>query len=183
MIGRLSAAGVVVLEALALEALAGRDGLPIHTLEGFTHGHRSQASARASLSRTLRRLWRQGYVELENNYGRTLTSVHAALDAELARHEADPLAAYEEKRAALAAGAPMFFPFASPAEWLEGHRQQIERLRRPGLRCTFARLTPKGAERLSSHRPRVNRSTEMRSPATLESSSAAAPATLRRSVA
>ncbi|MGH9311709.1 MAG: hypothetical protein ACRD1S_00795 [Vicinamibacterales bacterium] len=74
----------------------------------------SVSVARASLSRTLRRLRLKGLLELEDAYGRTMAQRIAAGDAALAKHEADPDAAFEQARTA-----PGFFPFTTAAEYLD----------------------------------------------------------------
>lgn len=53
---------------------------------------------RASLSRTLRRLWRDGLVELSDGV-RSMSDVQRAHRARLATLEADPQAAYDKYRA------------------------------------------------------------------------------------
>ncbi len=46
--------------------------------------------ARASVSRTLRRLFKRGLVDLQNNYGNSFTERLADLDRQLTEHERDP---------------------------------------------------------------------------------------------
>lgn len=154
---RLSRQGRTVLEVLG-QQLGCR--FPISYLVGhFLSAHGSAASTRASLSRTLRRLWRAGLVELTNDWGRTLTDYYAAIDEELAAQERDPEAAFAAVLAAIA-GAPGFFPYETAEEYLASERRRIARLRR-GKPMRAVCLTPQGRElvqRLTVRRREVNRS-------------------------
>ena len=114
---RLSPAGRAVLRACAaspkhFDATSSAGGcLNVADLVRVAPG--SRTVARASLSRTLRRLWRAGWIELINGNGYSLTAQHAHADAALLAAERDPEGAYA--RAATAGG---LFVFASPAEYL-----------------------------------------------------------------
>ena len=110
--------------------------------------------ARASVSRTLRRLRLRGLVELENDYGYTLTQRLAVVNEDLAQHERDPEAAYR-----LAQEAGGFFPFDDAAEYLKWHRFDAEKRKRH-CRIQRVRLTPQGfemARRLTPRGREVNR--------------------------
>jgi DNA-binding MarR family transcriptional regulator len=144
---RLSRQGKDVLDALAQPA-NGR--LEIWRLvKRLQSLHGSVASTRASLSRTLRRLWQAGYVELENDWRVTLTEQQAEADARLAQLEADPEGEYRRQADAIAAGKPGFFPFTSATEYLEHRRWSIRRWDKRNNRHTAAVLTPAGRERVS----------------------------------
>ena len=119
----LSSQATAVLETLSQQP---SDRMEIRQLvELLRPGHGSAASTRASLSRTLRRLWRDGLVEL-SSWGRgTLTERYAALDTALAEHEADPEAAYADVLAAIDRGVPGFFPYDSPAKYLDYKRWAV----------------------------------------------------------
>lgn len=154
---RLSRQGLAVLEVLAQQPAC---RFPISYLLGqFLSAHGSAASTRASLSRTLRRLWRAGLVELLNERGWTLTECYAAIDEELAAHERDPDAAFAAVLAAIADGPPGFFPYATAEEYLESERRRAAALRR-GIPMHAVCLTPQGrdlVERLIARRREVNR--------------------------
>ena len=150
---RVSPQGLAVVEALAHQPSS---RVPIRQLVRLlAPAHGSVASTRASLSRTLRRLWSVGLIELENDWRVPLTKRLAALDAERAQLEADPEAAYAKQRAAIDRGAPGFFPFTSAAEYLPFQRRMIARRRR-GCRHTVAVLTTNGREWLTARRREVN---------------------------
>ena len=121
-------------------------------------GHGSSNSTRASLSRTLRRLRRDGFVELTNDWNpdRTLTERHAKLDTELAQHEADPEADYASLLAKIACGTvPALYDRGSSAAHLEHTRRQIESQKRH-LRNNTVVLTAGGLELLTVDREAVN---------------------------
>ena len=104
----LSSQATAVLETLSQQP---GERMSIRRLvELLRPGHGSTASTRASLSRTLRRLWRAGLVELTNDYGWILTDRYAEPDTELAQHEADPEAAYARELAAIVARGSGLFP-------------------------------------------------------------------------
>ncbi len=81
-LANVAAAGVRVRDLVSLEVRAGR----------------SQAVARASLSRTLRRLWRVGLVELHGRFG-SLSAKQREARERMFRFEADPQSGYEGYRA------------------------------------------------------------------------------------
>ena len=148
-----SAQGLAVLETLSQQPL---DRLAIRCLVDLLRpAHGSLASTRASVSRTLHRLWRSGLVELENTEGHTLTERLAALDAELAEHEANPEAEYEEALEAVSRGVPVFLARGSADGLLENHRREVAREKRH-LRRTAAVLTPQGQELLTVDVKAVN---------------------------
>ncbi len=121
-------------------------------------GHGSSASTRASLSRTLRRLWRDGLVELTNDWNpdRTLTARLAKLDAELAKHEADPEAEYASLLEKVADGRlPEWFARGSPSGNLEQYRRAHARDRRH-LRNNTVVLTASGLQLLTVDGEAVN---------------------------
>lgn len=141
----LSSQAIAVLETLSQQPA---DRMSIRELvELLRPGHGSRASTRASLSRTLRRLWRAGLVELKNDWGWTLTERHAELDTQLTQHEADPEAAYARELAAIERGAPGFFPYDSPAEYLEHKRWWNVHLKRY-MRNSVVELTARGQEQI-----------------------------------
>ena len=88
-----------------------------------------------------------GLVELTNDYGWTLTARHAALDTELAQHEADPEAAYADQLAAMERGAPGFFPCDSPAEYREYERWRVAKSKRH-VHNSVVELTASGQEQI-----------------------------------
>jgi hypothetical protein len=144
---RLSPQGLTVLEALA-QPPSGR--LTIRRLVTLLQpAHSTPASTRASLSRTLRRLWRAGLVELEHDGGLTLTEMQTATDAELACFDADPAGDYAAVLAKIAAGRiPACFARKSQAAYLAYRRQQIaDRTRHARTRAAV--LTAAGRERAS----------------------------------
>ena len=115
--------------------------MSVADLVRFIPGRR--AVVRASLSRTLRRLWRGGWVELVNAYGYSLTARRAAADANVQAAEHDP-----EGTFARAEAAPGFFPFGTPAEYLvylRAHADQVTH----GQPVDFVQITPTGRERLT----------------------------------
>ena len=92
--GRLSPEGLAVLNACAISPVrqcygnAADDELGcMYVSELVRLSPARLAVARASLSRTLRRLWRAGCVELINQNGSSLTAWHAAIAADL--HDAE----------------------------------------------------------------------------------------------
>jgi hypothetical protein len=147
---RLSRQGRDVLEALAQP----RDGrLTIRRLvQRLQPRHGSPAITKASLSRTLRRLWQAGYVELENDWRVTLTETKAAAAARLAALEVGYEADYEVILARHLAGNPTcgFFPFSTATDYLEHQRWVLTRyFGKRNRRHTAAVLTPTGRERVS----------------------------------
>jgi hypothetical protein len=104
--------------------------------------------ARASLSRTLRRLWRQGLVELEGAYqGSTLTARLAYINEELAAIEADPEAAYAPLRETCQRVA--FYP-KTAADYL-AFKRRLAPERRQHYPVKFVCSTEQGRARLRDH--------------------------------
>jgi hypothetical protein len=112
--------------------------------------------ARASLSRTLRRLWRAGLIELFDRSGYSLTQRHADADAELQAVERDPEVAFA--RACVDGG---FFPFDTPKEYVTDLRARTARLKR-GLVMHIVQITSAGRERLTPMNSPVNRPSSAR---------------------
>ncbi len=154
---RLSRQGQTVLEALFVQEPSHR--LPISRLTHLTRPvHSSLPSTRASLSRTLRRLWRAGLVELKSDWGVTLSDRLHELEVELAAHEGDVDGAYADILAAVARGTPGFFACGSADEYLQHHRRLVSRRKRH-IRSTSVELSMRGreyVERLTSIRRAVN---------------------------
>ena len=89
----------------------------------------SRSVTRASLSRTLRRLWRDRLVELRGG-GVTLTQKHEHRQAILAEHEADPVAAYQgyvawRSRVAALAGKSYSDPYGSVEGFMAAQRRAL----------------------------------------------------------
>lgn len=119
-----SAAGVLVRDLVRLQVLAGRP----------------QAVARASLSRTLRRLWRAGLVELHGRSG-TLGAKQEEARERLVRFEADPQGGYQRYRAwARASG--MADRYGSAEAFLAAKRAQADAV--PALRVVRVTATTLG---------------------------------------
>ena len=91
----------------------------------------------------------------QNTEGHPLTERLAALDAELAEHEANPEAEYEEALEAVSRGVPVFLARGSADGLLENHRREVAREKRH-LRSTAAVLTPQGQELLTVDVKAVN---------------------------
>jgi hypothetical protein len=87
--------------------------------------------ARASLSRTLRRLWRAGWVELVNAWGTSLTERHAA-------------------------AAPGLMLYATPEAYLVYLRERAARLTH-GRPVHLVQIMDAGRERLTAPQWEVNR--------------------------
>lgn len=104
---------------------------------------RSVRVARASLSRTLRRLWLRGLVELEDDWGHPLTQGIASIEQDLARHERDPDEAFRCDREARA-----LFPYATAREYLDVHRREARTVTRY-RRTRRARVTVAGRQVLA----------------------------------
>lgn len=97
---------------------------------------------RASLSRTLRRLWREGLVELLCGW-RTMTEEHQRVLSKIAEHEADPVAAYQGYQA-----------FVQSIGLADRHGSveafmSAQRARKPDLRVTRVQITAAGRARLT----------------------------------
>lgn len=115
------------------------------------------AVARASVSRTLRRLWRQGWIELASASGYSLSAKHGNAAAELQAAERDPAGTYAD-----AAGRGGFFIFATPEDYLADLRDRARRFVR-GQRMCFVQITTSGRQRLTARRRSVNRTAGGRS--------------------
>lgn len=115
--------------------------------------------ARASLSRTLRRLWRAGWVELLGDCGRSLTRIYADAAADLQAAERDPAGTY-----ARAAAQPGIFLWQSPEEYLAHLRRTAAWLPRQ-RRMTIVQITSAGRQRLTLNRGAVNRNEQAEMPA------------------
>ena len=99
--------------------------------------------ARASISRTLHRLFKRGLVDLQNNYGNSFTERLADRDRQLTEHERDPEAAYQRQVDAIKRGAPGFFPFTNADGYLAWTRRHVAR-RRSEMRATWIQATDDG---------------------------------------
>jgi hypothetical protein len=158
--GRLSAQGVAVLVVCAASRLryskaidcdpGGTGGLlSFSELLRLAPGRRTVA--RASLSRTLRRLWRHGLVELITEHGHTLKAKCANVAAALQAAEEDPDGTY-----AVVKARGGFFPYGTAAEYLK-HLRYSARQAVVGLRMHYVQITSAGRERLTGRRRDVNR--------------------------
>jgi hypothetical protein len=157
---RLSARGVAVLIACAASRLRyaqatdcdlGGSGGLLSFNELLRLAPARPTVARASLSRTLRRLWRRGLIELITEHGHTLSAKYANAAVALQTAEKDPEGTY-----ALAEWHGGFFPYETPTEYLEHLRYSV-RQRILGQRMHYVQITSAGRERLSSRRRDVNR--------------------------
>jgi hypothetical protein len=154
---RVSAPGVAVLEACWNGAVS------INSL--VRHSSQRRLVARASISRTLRRLWRAGLIELANDWNHTLTQHYAAIDAKLAAHVADPegtfAATAETIMRHVEQGGRWFWPFTTAPEYLAWAQRKAGEDRRRACHMRYVRITPAGRdylERLTLIRTEVNRS-------------------------
>jgi hypothetical protein len=162
---RLSPQGLAVLHALsAVEAREYRryDGRTMMTTAGqltvaalvIRIGRRgaSRTVTRASLSRTLRRLWRDGLVEL-SEHGRTLTEKRDHIRAMVGEQEADPeqaYAGYLAWRASIAAmlGQPVKpDPYGSVEYFMRARRRAMHQ--RPRIYVRDVQITEAGLARLT----------------------------------
>lgn len=143
----LSSQGRAVLQALA----AAPDGLlaTADVLQRVRRPGASSAVTRASVSRTLRRLWTAGVVELADGARRTLTAEAARLEHFCAAAQREPEAAY---RAYLnrrrVDGQPDAYRSASryAAAWRQAAQQM------PHLRVRAVQLTASGRQAVNSAR-------------------------------
>lgn len=125
-------------------------GLELADLRGALYRPgRTSGVAKASLSRTLRRLWLAGLVEL---YDRPWAGPDAALSRchweaqrRLAHAEADPDQFYQDFRANFAA----FDRYGSAAAFLEHKRAQAKQPHR-GFYVRYVQITEPGRSRLTS---------------------------------
>jgi DNA-binding MarR family transcriptional regulator len=141
--GRLSAQGRIVLETLG----TGHGPLPVAAV--LAHIRRLDVSApvaRGSLSRTLRRLWAAGLVELVTEHATrpTLTEQAAYWRTAYATVRASPEAACQAFRRQLAT--PADDSYGSAAAYVDAFRVDAER---PSARVRRVAFTPKGRERLT----------------------------------
>lgn len=95
---------------------------------------------RASLSRTLRRLWRAGLVELVGWGRTTMTEAHQVELARLAKLEADPVAAYGRYQD-FVQSYDMQDGYGSVAAYMA---EQRRRAHRPDLRVKTVQITAAG---------------------------------------
>lgn len=166
---RLSAQGLAILRACAASPHrlrdatcdAGGTGGAIYFEELLHEMPARSAAAKASLSRTLRRLWRAGWVELLKSGG-SLTGAYAAVAADAATARADLQAAERDPERAFATAKAYggFFPFRTPEVYLAYVRAHVLRCasgepRRSPTRAV--QITHAGRERLSACRRAVNR--------------------------
>lgn len=156
--GRVSEQGQHVLEAL----VTADEPLPVAAV--LVHVRRPDASApvaRASLSRTLRRLWAAGLVELVTGHATrpTLTEQAKYWRSVYAKVQAAPDAAYQAYRRLLAN--PADDDYGSAAAYVDACRVDAER---PSARVRRVALTPKGRERLTSKSVRSRTVTSNSSP-------------------
>jgi hypothetical protein len=151
----LSRQGLAVLRLLA-PARASRNRYPVDLSAGelavadlvqqFHQRGRSLPVTRASLSRTLRRLWRDGLVELSSTYGwQTMTERHQKQVEWLEAQAADPLAAYESYKALVGEDRDSF---RSAEAYIVMLRKKVRR--GPDLRVTRVRITAVGRTRLTA---------------------------------
>jgi hypothetical protein len=126
---------------LALVATRSQPFSMSQVAESCQDHRRSRGSARASLSRTLRRLWRAGLIELLTGTYTTFTSYHAEIDRRLARVEQDPKTVFQ---LAVAKGALE----QSPEDYLRTARVQAARRRR-NIRAMHVQITPVGRAALA----------------------------------
>jgi hypothetical protein len=126
--------------------------------------HGSAASTKASVSRTLRRLYAAGFVELENDLRSPLSRRMAVLEALEEQFEADPEAEYQDILQRIEAGRiPPCFAIGGLADYTGWKRRSLENQKR-NQRNTAVSLTSAGldaitldSERLTSQQIQVNR--------------------------
>lgn len=127
---------------------------------------RSPSVVRASLSRTLRRLWRDGLVELFNSYaygdGYRHSTMSASRDREVAKlreAERDPEAAFRDYLQLIGqvaqCGVMMDIGYDSADEYIAARRERVQPERRVAIRdfrVKFIEITDSGRERLTAAR-------------------------------
>ncbi len=128
---------LVRLIATATAGVPVRDLVSLHVRAG-----RSQAVARASLSRALRRLWRAGLVELHDRWS-SLSAKQQEARERLARFEADPLGSYQSYRS-WARAARIGDAYGSADAFLAAKRTQANAM--PTLRVVAVTATTRGHE-------------------------------------
>ena len=121
---RVSVQGRSVLEAL----VESEEGLqsPNELTQLIVRGGASLSVARASLSRTLRRLWSAGLVELESTRGKTFSELRQDSKDRAERARRDPAGFYQGycKWVSTVGGRPIV---ASADEWLALKQRQARR--------------------------------------------------------
>ena len=125
-----AATGVRVRDLVSLQVRAGR----------------SEAVARASLSRTLRRLWRAGLVELHSRFGCSGLSLSAKQQEarqRLVGFEADPHGSYQVYKS-WATRVGVADAYGSAEAFLAAKRAQAKSM--PHLRIVCATATPRGRD-------------------------------------
>ena len=139
----LSSQATAVLELLSQQR---DDRMSIRQLvDLFREGHGSSNSTRASLSRTLRRLRRDGLVELYLHFT-SMAERTLVYDNRLAKYEADPEGDYARLLEKIARGeARPYYDRGSAAANLAHLRRDIAR-DRSHMRNTHVKLTASGLE-------------------------------------
>jgi hypothetical protein len=148
---KLSPQGRAILERCAQSSLRLRVNggadiagcLYIRDLMRLRQGSRNVV--KASVSRSLRRLWRAGWVELLSEHGSSLTNHHANAAADLEAAERDPEGVYARARAV---GGPGLFLWATPQEYLSYLHSRADELMR-GRRMALVYITNAGRQRLT----------------------------------
>lgn len=153
-----SAQGLAVLHALASakphyhpdsgNALSAGELAVVELVKIVARRGTSRGVTKASLSRTLRRLWRAGLVELMSGWGwsRTMTQAHHAECKHRAARDADPVAAYEEYKA-IVTSYDMPDAHGSAEAYMAAMRVADRRL--PDVRVTRVQITKAGRARLT----------------------------------
>jgi len=130
-------------EVLRLAAAADIGGVLVRDLVRLqVRPGRSPAVTRASLSRTLRRLWRAGLVELHDRLDSLSTKRQMARER-LQRFEADPVGSYQGYRS-WAAQLRRADAYGSAEAFLAAKRVQASAV--PHLRVVRVTATPRGRE-------------------------------------
>jgi DNA-binding MarR family transcriptional regulator len=107
--------------------------------------------AQASLSRSLRRLWSAGFVELAMRDGDTLTAKASTRREVLAFVQGSPERAYQAYRQRLAqSNGNTRDAFGSPAAYVAYFRARARQI--PHARIHVVRLTPNGRARAACHK-------------------------------
>jgi hypothetical protein len=133
---KLSVQGRIILQALTVHGQSGR--LHIKQLVRLVGPRgRTPAVRQASLSRTLRRLWRAGLVELISDWQETMTGKQQRNQTRLAEIEANPEAAYARHQDLLQEDAA-----PSLEAYLMGVRTRMQHP--PDMRVQRVQITPKG---------------------------------------
>ena len=163
-----SVRGAVILRALAATPAHhdrrawGRDyaagELPTADLVAlFERSTVTKEVLKASLSRTLRRLWRLGLVELKSaaSWQKTMTEQQRAREKRFQQLAKDPAAAYAQYQG-FVASYKMEDSYGSPAAYLEAQRAKLQRT--PDVRVQTIAITKAGRALVNSDAHRtVNR--------------------------